>query len=195
MSHTQEGHQYLEMEQYDFMEKIENKISELGGLELTKSFTVKKDNNFSVIEYLAVEKLNLPDEIINFSKKYGFNQFNNDIVFKSLNPIPSAYENGTCPIGIFYGWGKGDESLMEIRKTYLEQIQPEYFVFAEGNPGDQLLINIKNNKVYYWAHEQSVNNCLFLVADSFEKFIDSLTVIENENVDDDLEEESFADDF
>ena len=174
---------------------MEYRIAELGGLELTKSFAIKKDNNFSVEEYLIVNKLNLPEEYIKFTKKYGFNQFNNDVVFESVNQIPSAYEDGTCPVSFFYGWGKGAESLLEIRETYLELIQPEYFVFAEGNPGDQLLINTINHKIYYWAHEESVNNCLFLVSDSFEKFIMSLKLNDNKNGDDNLEEESFADDF
>lgn len=177
------------------MKKIENKLSELGGLELTASFFIKKDTSFSVEAYLTAHNLNLPVIYIAFTKNYGFNQFNNNVVFESMHPIPSAYEDGTCSIGIFYGWGKGTESLPQIRKTYLEQVQPEYFVFAEGNPGDQLLINTINYKIYYWAHEESVNNCLFFVADSFEDFIIGLKINGNKNANDDLEEEWFSDDF
>jgi hypothetical protein len=179
------------------MENFEKKIAQLGGLELTKSFAIKKDNNFPIEEYLIENNLKLPEDYISFTKKYGFNQFNNDIVFESINPIPSAYEDGTCPISFFYGWGKGGQSLIKIRETYLEQIQPEYFVFAEGNPGDQLLINTLNNKIYYWAHEESVNNSLFLISDSFVDFINNLKFNENksDDDDDDLVEESFSDDF
>lgn len=177
------------------MEKIEKKISELGGLELTKHFEIKKDDKFPVKEYLVENKLNLPEEYLEFTQKYGFNQFNNDVVFQSVNSIPSAYEDGTCPISFFYGWGKGSESLPKIRETYLEQIQPEYFVFAEGIAGDQLLINTINCKIYYWAHEASVNNSLFLVSDSFTDFIINLKINDNKNLDDGIVSSSYADDF
>lgn len=180
------------------MEKIENTISELGGLELTASFFIKKDASFSVETYLTAHKLDLPAVYIEFSKKYGFHQFNTNVVFDSMHPIPSAYEDGACPIDFFYGWGKGTESLPKIRKTYLEQIQPEYFVFAEGIPGDQLVIHTLNNKIYYWAHEEPVNNCLFLVADSFEKFIIGLRIKNDDDDDDDgndVVSAWFADDF
>ena len=177
------------------MDKIEKKIQELGGIEITKTFEKKKDYNFLIKDFITENSIELPEIYILFSQVYGFGQFNEDIVFESLSKIPSSYDDGTCPISFIYGWGKGNESLQKVRKTFLDQIAKNYFVFAESNPGDQLLINYLDNKIYYWAHEEPEQRCIFLVADNFDDFINSLKVNINESDDDDLEEESFSDDF
>ena len=178
------------------MESIEKKITSLGGLEITKSFRNHKEEKIDVEKYLLTNGIKLPNEFIDFSKKYGFSQFNNDIVFSTISKIPSSYEDGTCPVNFFYGWGAGTESLQEIRESLSDQIPNKYFVIAESNPGDQLLVNTLDSKVYYWAHEEPENKCIFLVANSFEDFINKLKLNENSNTDeDDLEEESFSDDF
>ena len=177
------------------MDIIEKKIEQLGGVEITKVFAPKKDSNFSIENFQTENKILLPEKYIFFSNKYGFGQFNEDIIFDSISKIPSSYDDGTCPISFIYGWGKGTESLQKVRKTFLEQLPANYFVFAESNPGDQLLINTLDNKVYYWAHEEPEKRCIFLVSNNFEDFINSLKINLNKNDDDDLEEESFSDDF
>lgn len=176
------------------MDAIKKRIEELGKTELTEVFESQKDFNFNVKEYLILEKLNLPDTYISFSIEYGFHQFNEDVVYKSIDKLPITGEDNLCPVDFIYGWGSGSNSLKEIRETFIEQIPPKYFVFAEGNAGDQLCINTENQKNYYWHHESSENE-IYFVSENFISFIESLRINEILEMDDDLEEEWFANDF
>lgn len=169
---------------------IENEIEQLGGIEISSTFVSKKDNVFDVNKYLKNNNLHLPEEYLGFSLKYGFGQFNKDVVFASISKIPISYDDGTVPITFIYGWGLGSESLQETRTALLEQINSDYFVFAEGNPGDYLLINTNDNKIYYYSHDS-----LFLVANSFSSFIETLKINDNSEPEDDIQEEWFSDDF
>lgn len=176
------------------MKKIETKIETLGGFQSIEN-DEPKDNEFQVAQYLSDNKLNLPNIYIDFSEKYGGCMFNNDVVFSSISKIPSAYEDGSCPISIFYGWNQGEESLQENREAFIEQISEKYFVIAEANPGDQLLVNNEDNKIYYWAHEESENDCIFLVANSFEDFIESLEINKNKFKEKKVISSWFSEDF
>lgn len=175
---------------------IEKKIEELAGIEVTANFIGNKDDAFDVRDYLNINNLHLPEEYIKFSLKYGFGQFNKNIVFKSISKLPVAYDDGTVPVTFIYGWGSGSESLQDTREALLDQIDSDYFVFAEGSPGDYLLINMSDNKIYYYTHDNSIDNSLFLVANSFPEFINSLKIknyLDSDN--NDIEEEWFSDDF
>lgn len=178
------------------MNSIDDKIKELGGMELTGSFVKEKENNFDIEKYSSENDLKLPDDYQDFSQKYGFHQFNNDVVFKSIEKLPITSDDNLYPVDFIYGWGSGENGLPEIRETFLEQIPNQYFVFAEGNAGDQICIHLENHKIYYWHHQSPEGADLLLVANSFENFIKSLE-INNSDVtkDSDLEEEWFADDF
>lgn len=175
--------------------KIDKKIEKLGGIEISNSFILKKDNSFDVNSYLTQNNLQLPKEYIDFSFKYGFGQFNEEVVFTSISKIPISYDDGTIPLTFIYGWGRGVESLQETRIALLEQISSDYFVFAEGSPGDYLLISSTNNKIYYFSHDGPINNSLFLIADCFILFIETLKIDENQDTEDDIIEEWFSDDF
>ena len=177
------------------MEQIRKIIFKLGQTELTKALKKKKDNNFDYKKYIISNNLKLSDEYIYLSKEYGYNQFNEDIVFKSLDKLPITGDDNLCPIGIIYGWGKGENSLQKNRKIFLDQIPENYFVFAEGLPGDQLCINQIDQKIYYWYHESLENEGLYLVANSLLDFFKSLHLNPNSEIEDDLEEEWFSDDF
>ena len=54
-----------------------------------------------------------------------------------------------------------------------------------------------NGSIYYYAHDDLPTNSLYLIANSFENFIDRLQLNTNtiHDEDDDLEEEWFTDDF
>lgn len=177
------------------MKLIEKKIKKLGGIEFMRPLARKYNSNIDISNYLKSNNLNLETEWIEFLIKYGFGQFNDDIVFKSIDKIPVSYNDGTTPITFIYGWGFGSESLQETRDGLADQISSNYFVFAEGNPGDYLLINTVDGKIYYYSHEGEVNYSIFLVANTFEDFIESLSINKNSSAEDDLEEEWFSDDF
>lgn len=177
------------------MERIKKKIFKLGQTELAKEFEDFKIRDFNYNKYLSQHKLTLNEKYLLFSERYGFGQFNKNVVFKSIDVLSFSFDKHFGEINFIYGWGTGDSSLQEIRETFLEQIPEKYFVFAEGNPGDQICINIEDQKIYYWYHESNENDELNLVANSFEEFITNLSIRKEEEIDDDIEEEWFADDF
>lgn len=175
---------------------IEKKIEEVGGIGITDNFIANKDRTFDVHNYLNVNNLQLPEEYIDFSLKYGFGQFGKEVVFKSVADIPIAYDDGTVPVTFIYGWGSGSESLQDTREALLDQLDSDCFVFAESSPGDYLLINMSDNRIYYYIHDNSMADSLFLAANSFSEFIGSLKVKDcSDSVNDEIEEEWFSDNF
>ncbi|MFM9402623.1 hypothetical protein [Myroides odoratimimus] len=54
---------------------------------------------------------------------------------------------------------------------------------------------MSNGSIYYYAHDNLPTNSLYLIANSFEDFIDRLQLNMNTMHDDDLKEEWFADVF
>ncbi|MFK6999565.1 SMI1/KNR4 family protein [Flavobacterium oreochromis] len=172
--------------------KFLKKIEEVGGIEITSSFSSKKEKNFDVVNYLALNNLKLPSNDIDFSLKYAFGQFNEDVVFNSISKIPvGCYDDGTIPVTFIYGWGSEGESLQETRDALLDQVNEKYFVFAEGNLGDYVLIDTIDGKIYYYFHEGTENKSIFLVANNFDEFIENLQINKNEKTEDDIEKESF----
>ena len=162
----------------NFKEKINN----LGGIDfIQKSYSE-----------ILPSMISLPENVKEFILKYGFGIFNQNIVFNSIGKIQGAYEDNTVPFTIFYGLGEGVNSLSSVHEDLSDQIPKNYFVFAEANPGDQLCLNLNDNKIYLWLHD---NGNFYLVAKSFEDFIDRLTTSNHIVSDDDLEEEWFDDDF
>lgn len=181
---------------------IDEKIKALGGLEIVSTFETLKNNNFNVDKYINKNDLRLAKEYIDFSIEYGYSLFVNDIVVNGIEKVPVGYDDGTVSVSFIYGWGKGEESIQSTRESLLDQISPQYFVFAEGNPGDYLVINMLKGDVYYYSHDSLSNDGLTLVAHSFEDFIDRLQINTNITIygeddleEDDLEDEWFADDF
>lgn len=80
------------------MKAIEDKIKELGRTKLTDSFVKEKENNFDIEKYLSKNLLDLPDIYKEFSEKYGFHQFNKDVVFKSIEKLPITSDDNLCPV-------------------------------------------------------------------------------------------------
>ncbi len=177
------------------MEKINKKIQELGGTELTNEFKNAKINNFDPTNYLKTNKLTFNWEFISFLENYGYHQFNKDVIFESIDDLPFSFDKNNGEVNFIYGWGNNEDSLQEIRETFLEQIPEKYFVFAEGNLGDQLCINVENQQIYYWHHESYDKEGIYLIAKSFEEFIKGLSIRESKEIDCDIEDEWFADDF
>lgn len=177
------------------MEIIKKKIFNLKGTELTEEFELLKKNDFNFSTYLSENNLSLPEDFLFFAEQYGFNQFNENVIFESIDDLPFSIDLNHGEINFIYGWGKEEYSLQEIRDTFIDQIPKKYFVFAEGNPGDQLCINMDNQKIYYWHHESFENQELYLVADSFNEFISQLSIRDENDTEEDIEEEWFSDDF
>ena len=163
---------------------IIHKIKELGGF----AYSSEKDGQFVLTESMidGVKKTLgiLPEkEVIDFVSQYGFSYFIDEvgIIPKELPPVVTM-EDPVCPVGGFFGFGDGKNSINKIIKTYgiPEQVSIRFFPLCDGVSGDIFLYSLEEKsfgRIYYWYHEGDIGNDLFLVAENFTAFIDGLQQI------------------
>jgi len=163
---------------------IIHKIKELGGF----AYSSEKDGQFELTESMidGVEKTLgiLPEKrLLDFVSQYGFGYFTGEvgIIPTKLPPVVTK-EDPVCPVGRFFGFGDGKNSISNIIKTYSipEQISIRCFPLCYGVSGDIFLYSLEEKsfgKIYYWYHEGDIGNDLFLVAENFTAFIDGLQQI------------------
>ncbi len=121
---------------------------------------------------------------------------------------PLDRKDGTHSLEVLYGVGEGENGLLTIFKCYEGRIPRETISIAEVPGGNQIcmcLSGCRTNKIYLWDHENereitgiSENDFdnMYLLADSFENFINSLKKRSEEKPKDDLgiiESESWLD--
>ncbi|WP_406590376.1 SMI1/KNR4 family protein [Bacillus atrophaeus] len=94
-------------------------------------------------------------------------------------------------LGIFYGFGLDDNdfNIATLAETYEDQMPDWIIPIADANGGNQICLGIKgegSGKVYFWDHELTNGvKDTFLIADSFEDFIQSLSIEEDSDEEDD----------
>lgn len=159
-------------------------------------------DDFATIENIQqIERqlnLVLPNEYKNFLIDYGLSGFNKGYVYFPI------YEN--CPGGdkgildVFFGVYPDDPNdILDNYDCYNGRMSPDLFPIA-GDPGGNIIcmsLN-KNNMgaIYFWSHDDEViveegeeidNSNLYLIANSFEEFINSLELKLYETSNDDDE--------
>jgi len=160
------------------------KLKQLGDF----AYSSEKEGQFELTESMigGVEKTLgiLPEkEVLDFVSQYGFGYFTGEvgIIPIELPPVVTK-EDPVCPVGRFFGFGDGKNSINNIIKTYSipEQISIRFFPLCDGVSGDIFLYSLEEKsfgKIYYWYHEGDIGNDLFLVAENFTAFIDGLQQI------------------
>lgn len=154
-----------------------SEIEKLGGVEHIEDFDEKyiQEN----IEYIKSIMGILPeDEIIDFTKKYGFSKFNNNVYIKS-NERNDFLDSGEIELGIIYGFGYSRNSVKKIIKTYFidEQLNKKFYPLFEGYPGDIIFYSLEKEtfgKIYYWHHESETGKDVLLIKNSFKDFFNKL---------------------
>lgn len=115
-------------------------------------------------------------------------------VFRALEPSPWADENLDA-VEVLYGVGKGEFSLATQSRRYSDQIDPKAIPIASSPGGNQICLIVEGPKrghVYFWDHEGAVEPDeedlanMYLVAKSFSKFLNALTIAEPSDPDDNL---------
>jgi hypothetical protein len=154
-----------------------DKIKKLGGIE--RIAETDENDIQDNIEYTKNIMMVLPeDEIINFTKEYGFSMFKNEVLIKS-NEKNYFLKNGKIELGIIYGFGKSNDSVKEIIETYYieEQLNKKFYPLFEGYPGDIIFYSLEKEtfgKIYYWHHESEPGKDILLIKNTFEEFINGL---------------------
>jgi hypothetical protein len=160
------------------------KIKEIGGVHFIEESNEKyiQEN----IEYIKnIMKIFPEDEIINFTKEYGFSMFNNNVYINS-NEKNDFLVDGKIELGIVYGFGESRNSIKEIIKTYFkeEQLNKIFYPLFEGYPGDIIFYSLEKEtfgKIYYWHHESEIGKDIVLVKNSFEELMKNIYFIEEES--------------
>ncbi len=122
----------------------------------------------------------LPSSYRLFLMKYGLTTGTGDIRFTSLGS-PGEIETS---VEVFYGFKAGDlYDLRGARERYSDELPSHLLPIASGS-GGQFLLSLSgadNGTIYWWLPEygpvESMDN-LEPIADSFERFINSLVSVE-----------------
>jgi hypothetical protein len=157
------------------------KIEEMGGLERIEDFDEKyiQENIQCIKNIMGI----LPnDEIINFTKEYGFSLFNNTVYIKSKEKNDFLVD-GKIELGIIYRFGNSRNSVKEIIQTYFieEQLNKKFYPLFEGYPGDIIFYSLEKEtfgKIYYWHHESEQGEDIVLIKNTFDDFFNKLYFVE-----------------
>ncbi|MBK1790876.1 SMI1/KNR4 family protein [Persicirhabdus sediminis] len=106
-------------------------------------------------------------------------------IFKPIQSTGLTGDDAYLDILSFYcGALKGSDSLGGANKTFAGRMSPDLVVIADASGGDQICIDVKTSKVYYWRHDACEGELSeILIADSFDAFIDRLeTPVEPERM-------------
>ena len=138
----------------------------------------KFDNQEAILLFEQTNNIKFPDaykELVRFH--------DGGILEKDIFSYDNGYEIETNCVGFFLPWQK---ETLELEGEYiLDQINnpPEFFPqglipFAPDGGGNYLCFDYRNCKenppIIFWHHAVEENEGVFLLADSFEQFIDSL---------------------
>ncbi|MFT0804042.1 SMI1/KNR4 family protein [Bacillus swezeyi] len=157
---------------------IEQKMSQFK----IKSYVQKAHDEKEIEEIEKSFSIDLSDDYKEFLLKYGECMIIEDnLVFPVLEDTPLTDE-GLLPLGFFYGLEKNRYDIRNIRDIYFDQMPEWVLPIADAEGGDQICIAVKGEKtgkIYFWDHElRNGQKDLFLIANSFNDFIQSLFVQE-----------------
>jgi len=155
------------------MSRIEEKIEALGYK------TISAADSGEMIDYIHSKyNTKLPSEYTAIITKLGYFGFVSSVMSKGINRIPNiTVDENMVPVGRFLTWQKENRSIESNLNMYSDQLPNKFIPFAEGESGDLIGFQFKNETEYtinYWHHESSPGIDNYVVALTFEDFIDSL---------------------
>ncbi|MCO4850697.1 SMI1/KNR4 family protein [Bacillus vallismortis] len=156
-----------------------------------KGFSIgtKTDPSINKNEQLKEIELNigkqLPSDYKDFLKEYGgcyleskkiTGEIEYDVCYKPLEKDPwMGKDNDTQLLEGFYGLANDHNSLQKAIDTYSDRFPRNIIPIASSAGGNEICMDIDNEKILFWDHELShPNKDFFLIANSFEEFILSL---------------------
>ncbi|MCY8499800.1 SMI1/KNR4 family protein [Bacillus atrophaeus] len=150
----------------------------------------------------------LPSDYKDFLKEYGgcyleskktTDEIEYDVCYKPLEKDPWMEEDDeTQLLEGFYGLTSNHDSIQKAIDTYSDRLPRNIIPIASSAGGNEICIDIENEKILFWDHELShPDKDFFLIANSFEEFILSLVdePIETDDNVSDVEIEILDNDF
>lgn len=153
------------------------------------SIDTKTDPSINKNEQLKEIEMNigkqLPSDYKNFLKEYGgcyleskntTDEIEYDVCYKPLEKDPwMGKDDDTQLLEGFYGLANGHNSFQKAIDTYSDRFPRNIIPIASSAGGNEICMDIDNEKILFWDHELShPNKDFFLIANSFEEFILSL---------------------
>lgn len=160
-------------------EEIESKIASLGGVQKNPSCTtniIDEEYTRSLNEFELLFSSVLPEAYKHFYRKYGPCSFVNSVKIKCEQAPPPANERNEVSVDYFYAIQKeGECSVGRLLNQYADQMPKGLFPICDGESGDLICIDLRKGngfgRVIYWYHEGDLTKDVFIVAESFIKFI------------------------
>lgn len=152
---------------------------------------IERKHKFKCIEEIFVfEKkynVNLPTAYRQFLFEYGGGYIKDDYCYRALENSPLTPKDGYNSTDYFYG-----SDIADNMKIYIEELEQKLIPIADAGGGDFICIGVNGEyreKIYYWAHEKDgdLKERLYLIANTFEEFILSFEMHEQEISLDDIE--------
>ncbi|WGE40989.1 SMI1/KNR4 family protein [Bacillus stercoris] len=153
------------------------------------SIDAKTDPRINKNEQLKEIEMNigkqLPSDYKDFLKEYGgcyleskktSDEIEYDVCYKPIEKDPwMGKGDDTQLLGGFYGLANDHDSLQNAIDTYSDRFPRNIIPIASSAGGNEICMDIDNEKILFWDHELShPNKDFFLIANSFEEFIFSL---------------------
>ena len=105
--------------------------------------------------------------------------FDNDALFKPLEPCGAEDENGYDSLDLLFGWGKGMYGLREQNEPN-DGFPDNLVAIGHTIGGDLFCLDRETMEVVRWDHEGDEEDAVTLVARDFESFMASLMPGEQE---------------
>ncbi|MCY8464365.1 SMI1/KNR4 family protein [Bacillus atrophaeus] len=185
--------------------KIEQKLKEFS---IDTKTNPRIDTNEQINEIEVNLGNQLPSDYKDFLKAYGgcyleskktSDEIEYDVCYKPLEKDPWMDEDDeTQLLEGFYGLTSNHDSIQKAIDTYSDRFPRNIIPIASSAGGNEICIDIENEKILFWDHELShPDKDFFLIANSFEEFILSLVdePIETDDNVSDVEIEILDNDF
>jgi hypothetical protein len=170
----------------DNKQTIEIKIKLLGGTKENPRCESALDHPADPSHLTRFETIyegKIPDIFKFFYEKYGPFAFNNDVVIKCLAKNPIAGDDNLVSVYYFCSFEQGRECAIDsILSVYPELLRQKLLPICEGEPGDLICMALNsgmNDNIFYWCHEESENENLYLVAENFMDFVIRIEIQED----------------
>jgi SMI1-KNR4 cell-wall len=167
------------------MSNISHKLSELDFRQLTPFTDTSSD--ISYVEKLASKGYLLPDDYREFLLHCPLTGvFDRQIVFSGKEKSPWAAD-GLEVLETLYGkCSIPQNDLLKVHDQFVDQLPLNFLAIGEVTGANLVCLSLRKDsfgKVYVWDHEHSASEPagLYLAADSFTEFVNSLRELSNIN--------------
>jgi hypothetical protein len=130
---------------------------------------------------VAIEReleFRFPKEYRSFLCDYGAAVFFGEgAIYRPLEPSPIVDDKGFQSVNTLYGPVDGRFGLDDVNRRFYDQLPPHVLAIGEAGFGDAIclaIVGAEAGRLYYWYHEDPDERRIYLIARSFDEFVDML---------------------